>query len=314
MKAAVLEAVRKIKVQNIAAPQPRPDEVVIKVRTCGMCGTDLKLFTGEYTARVPVVPGHEYAGEIVEVGKEVRNLKVGQRVVSDPNESCGKCSWCRTQQPCFCKDLAAYGVLRDGGFADYCTASEKGVYPIPEGVDGETAAFAEPVSCVVHAVDRAAYRPGETVVIIGGGPIGQIHLQFAVNSGARKVILITSGEARRALAMQFGAHAVINPKDGNVKEKILAETDGLGPDVVMEAVGHIDTIEQAVDLARRPGGHLRLRSRRPQSHFHSLQPPLPRADDPGIVGQSLQLLARAGSAGLGQGPGEAAHQQPAETG
>lgn len=253
MKAAVLEKVNKIEITDIPVPKPASDEVVIKVKTCGMCGTDLKLYTGQYTARVPVVPGHEYAGEIVEVGKSVRNLRPGQRVVSDPNESCGKCYWCRNHQPCFCNDLAAYGVLRDGGFAEYCTATEKGVYPIPEGVDDEVAAFAEPVSCVVHAADRIGYRPGETVAILGGGPLGQIHLQFALNSGASKVVLADPNQSRRELAQKFGAHAVINPKEEDVKERVLEQTAGLGVDVVIEAVGRKETIEQSFRLAKRGG-------------------------------------------------------------
>lgn len=253
MKAAVLEKVNKIEITDIPVPKPASDEVVIKVKTCGMCGTDLKLYTGQYTARVPVVPGHEYAGEIVEVGKSVRNLRPGQRVVSDPNESCGKCYWCRNHQPCFCNDLAAYGVLRDGGFAEYCTATEKGVYPIPEGIDDEVAAFAEPVSCVVHAADRIGYRPGETVAILGGGPLGQIHLQFALNSGASKVVLADPNQSRRELAQKFGAHAVINPKEEDVKERVLEQTAGLGVDVVIEAVGRKETIEQSFRLAKRGG-------------------------------------------------------------
>jgi 2-desacetyl-2-hydroxyethyl bacteriochlorophyllide A dehydrogenase len=253
MKAAVLESVRQIVVKDIPPPRPHPDEVVIKVKTCGMCGTDLKLYTGQYTARIPVVPGHEYSGEIVEVGSNVKNLKVGQKVVSDPNESCGKCYWCRNHQPCFCNDLAAYGVLRDGGFAEYCTATEKGVYPIPDGVDDEVAAFAEPVSCVVHAADRINYRSGETVVILGGGPLGQIHLQFALNSGAGKVILVDPNKTRRQLATKFGAQVVIDPKDGRVKEQAFDETNALGADVVIEAVGRTETIEQAFELAKRGG-------------------------------------------------------------
>jgi 2-desacetyl-2-hydroxyethyl bacteriochlorophyllide A dehydrogenase len=253
MKAAVLEVIKRIVVKDIPSPVPKDEEVLIKVKTCGMCGTDLKLYNGQYTARVPVVPGHEYSGEIVEIGSKVKNLRVGQRVVSDPNESCGKCYWCRNHQPCFCLDLAAYGVLRDGGFAEYCTASEKGIYPIPEGLEDESAAFAEPVSCVVHATDRVNYQAGETVAVIGGGPMGQIHLQFAVQSGARKVILIEPEETRRQMAKKFGAHVVIDPKNAEVKEQVLAETEGLGPDVVVEAVGRPETFELAVDLPKRGG-------------------------------------------------------------
>jgi len=253
MKAAVLEGIEKLEIRNLPVPVPGDDEVLIKVNACGMCGTDLKLYNGQYSARTPVVPGHEYAGEIVAVGKAVKNAKVGQRVVSDPNESCGKCYWCRNQQPCFCNDLAAYGVLRDGGFAEYCTATEKGIYPIPAGLSDEAAAFAEPVSCVVHAMDRINYRSGESVVIIGGGPMGQLHLQFALHSGVRKAILVEQQPTRCDMAKKFGAHVVIKAQDGNVREQVLAETEGLGPDVVVEAVGRTETFEQAVGLARRGG-------------------------------------------------------------
>jgi len=253
MRAAVLEAVKKIVVKDVPKPQIKPDEVLIKVATCGICGTDIKLYEGKYAAKMPVVLGHECSGEVVEVGKEVKSFKVGDRVVSDPNESCGKCYWCRNSQPCFCNNLAAYGVLRDGGFAEYCTAGEKGVYKVPASLDFESAAFTEPVSCAVHAVDIISYRPGDKVVIIGGGPMGQIHLQFALHSGVSKVVLVEPEESRMQMAKKFGASQVINPHTEDVKKTVLDSTEGLGAEVVIEAVGHASTIEQAVGLAKRGG-------------------------------------------------------------
>ena len=253
MKAAVLEAVKKLVVKDIPVPKPKDDEVLIKVNCCGICGTDMKLWNGQYSANIPVVLGHEYSGEIVEAGKKVKILKVGDRVVSDPNESCGKCYWCRNAQPCFCDSLAAYGVLRDGGFAEFCTAGEKGVYLIPDGLDLESASFTEPVSCVVHAVDRAGYKSGDNVVIIGGGPMGQMHLQFALHCGVNKVILVEPEESRMQMAREFGANCVLNPKTEDIKKAVLDLTGGLGADVVVEAVGHTDTLEQGVDLAKRGG-------------------------------------------------------------
>lgn len=253
MKAAVLEAVKKLVVKDIPVPKPEDDEVLIKVNCCGICGTDMKLWNGQYSANIPVVLGHEYSGEIVEAGKKVKILKVGDRVVSDPNESCGKCYWCRNAQPCFCDSLAAYGVLRDGGFAEFCTAGEKGVYLIPDGLDLESASFTEPVSCVVHAVDRAGYKSGDNVVIIGGGPMGQMHLQFALHCGVNKVILVEPEESRMQMAREFGANCVLNPKTEDIKKAVLDLTGGLGADVVVEAVGHTDTLEQGVDLAKRGG-------------------------------------------------------------
>ncbi len=253
MKAAVLEEVKKLVVKDIPKPELEPDEVLVKVAACGICGTDIKLYEGKYTANVPVVLGHEYAGEVVSAGKNVKNVKAGDRVVSDPNESCGKCYWCRNSQPCFCNNLAAYGVLRDGGFAEYCTAGEKGVYKIPDNLDYESASFTEPVSCVVHGADRISYKPGDNVAIIGGGPMGQIHLQFALHSGAGKVILVEPEESRIQMARKFGAAHIINPDTEDVKETILDLTEGLGADAVVEVVGHASTIEQAVDLAKKGG-------------------------------------------------------------
>jgi len=253
MKAAVLEAVKKIVVKDIPVPEPKPDEVLIRVEVCGICGTDLNLYNGLYTANTPVVLGHEYSGEVVRTGEKVKNFKTGDRVVSDPNESCGKCYWCRSSQPCFCIDLAAYGVLRNGGFAEYCTAGEKGVYRIPDSLGFESAAFTEPVSCVVHATDRIGYKSGDNVVIIGGGPMGQIHLQFALRSGANKVILVEPQESRIQMARDFGAKHVVNPGTEDVKETVLGLTERLGADTVIEVVGHTSTVEQAVDLAKKGG-------------------------------------------------------------
>ena len=253
MKAAVLEDVKSLVIKDIPVPEPKDDEVLIKVNCCGLCGTDLKLLIGQYSAKTPVVLGHEYAGDVAGVGSNVRNIKVGDRVVSDPNESCGSCYWCRNAQPCFCNSLAAYGVLRDGGFAEYCAAAEKGVYPIPEGLDYESAAFTEPVSCVVHAVDKIGYRQGDSVVIIGGGPMGQIHLQFALHAGVGKVILIEPEQSRLKMAGDFGAHHVLNPAAEDIRKTVLDLTDGLGADVVVEVVGHTDTLEMGVDLAKKGG-------------------------------------------------------------
>jgi 2-desacetyl-2-hydroxyethyl bacteriochlorophyllide A dehydrogenase len=253
MKAAVLEKVNKITVKDVPVPQPSSNEVLIKVKFCGICGTDIKLFHGDYTAKMPVILGHEYSGEIVKVGDNVKGFAVGDRVVSDPNESCGSCYWCRNAQPCFCNSLAAYGVLRDGGFAEYCIAGEKGVYRIPNGLDFESACFVEPVSCVVHAVDRIQYKAGDNVVIIGGGPMGQIHLQMALQAFVNKIIFVEPEEDRLKMAQRMGAHHPINPNKDSIIETVTDLTNGLGADVVVEVVGHVNTIETAIDLVKKQG-------------------------------------------------------------
>ncbi|MCK5156493.1 MAG: zinc-dependent alcohol dehydrogenase family protein [Spirochaetales bacterium] len=253
MKAAVLEQIEKLLVKDVAKPGIRQNEILVKVDTCGICGTDIKLYKGKYTANMPVVLGHEYAGEVVEIGKDVKRIRVGDRIVPDPNESCGVCYWCRSGKPCFCSDLAAYGVLRDGGFAEYAKLTEKGAHKIPDELDYETASFTEPVSCAVHCIDRAAIQPGETVLIIGGGSTGQILLQLARDCGASRLIMVTRSEWKLRLAESFGAADVINADKENVLEKTLDITDGLGADVIIEAVGTARTIEQAVTLAKKTG-------------------------------------------------------------
>ena len=253
MRAAVLEETKKLVVKDIPKPEPKGSEILTKVKACGICGTDVKLYKGEYTANIPVVLGHEFSGEVIATGKEVRNIKVGDRVVVDPNESCGACNFCRTSQPTFCQNLAAYGVLRDGGFAEYVAVNEKGTYKIPPGLSFEVAAFSEPVSCAIHAIDRAGIKVGESVAIIGGGTQGQIILQLARIAGATELIMITRSAEKLDLAREFGATHLIRAGKENVKERILEITDNQGVDVVIEAVGSVETVEEAIELAKRGG-------------------------------------------------------------
>ncbi len=253
MKAAVLEKVKKLTVKDIPELEVKSDEVIIKVANCGVCGTDLKLYEGKYTAKTPVVLGHEYAGEVVKVGNAVKNIKAGDGIVSDPNESCGVCAWCRSGQPCFCNDLAGYGVFRDGGFAEFTKIKEKGAYKIPEGLDFESAAFTEPISCAVHCIDRAAIKPGETVLIIGGGPMGQIILQLVKSSGASEIIMVTRTEWKLELAEKFGATHSISAVKENVHDRVMNITNGLGVEVVIEAVGIPQTIEQSLTFVKKSG-------------------------------------------------------------
>lgn len=253
MKAAVLEKVGHLKIKDVPVPKPKDNEVLIRVKVCGICGTDIKLYHGDYTARVPVILGHEFSGEIVEIGREVSNLKVRDKIVPDPNESCGVCNWCRIARPTFCKNMAAYGVLNHGGFAEYCVVGEKGAYKIPERLDYISAAFTEPVSCAIHAIDRADIKPGDKVLILGGGAMGQILLQLARASGASKLIIATRSEWKLKMAKVFGATDTINVTKEDLLERTMSITDGLGADVVIEAVGTPEMIEEAISLAANSG-------------------------------------------------------------
>ena len=253
MKAAVLEEVGKLVVKDIPKPEVKLNEILVKVDSCNICGTDVSLYNGRYTAKTPVVIGHEWSGEIVETGSEVKNLKVGDRIVSDPNEACGECYWCRSGKPCFCNYMPAYGVLSDGGFAEYIKITTKGAYKIPKGLDYESAAFVEPVSCATHGIDKASIKQGESVLIIGGGTMGQIILQLARNAGASRLIMVEQLKSKLEFAKKFGATDVINAKEEDVLQKTLDITDGLGADVAIEVVGNPKTVELATTLVRKSG-------------------------------------------------------------
>lgn len=253
MKAAVLEKVRELRLKDVPVPKPKDNEVLIKVEVCGICGTDIKLYKGDYTANFPVILGHEFSGEIVEVGKETRDLRVGDRIVVDPNEPCGKCHWCKSGRPTFCENMPAYGVLSNGAFAEYIVVGEKGTYKIPDALDYEVASFCEPVSCAIHCIDRAIVKLGETVTVIGGGAMGQILLQLAKNAGASKLIMITRSQWKLDMAKNFGATHLIRAQKEDAAECIKDITNGLGSDVVIEAIGSPKTVEQAFGLAKKLG-------------------------------------------------------------
>jgi L-iditol 2-dehydrogenase len=252
MKAAVLEAPGQLEVKEVPKPVPGHEELVVRVDACGVCGTDVNLYTGKYSANCPVILGHEFAGEVVEVGPGV-DLQVGTRVTVDPNESCGACYWCHSGQPTFCQNMAAYGVLRDGAFAEYVAVGIRGTYPVPQGLDSEAAVFTEPVSCALRGADRAGYRPGETAVLIGDGAMGLIHVQLASQRGLSRLIVVGHHDEKLELARQFGATDTINAKRADVHAEVMELTDGLGTDVVMEVVGKPPAVEQALRLAKKGG-------------------------------------------------------------
>jgi len=270
MKAAVLESPGRFRVQDVPDPRPGHAELLIQVRSCGVCGTDVNLFTGKYTANCPVVLGHEFSGEVVEVGPGT-DWKTGTRVTADPNESCGACYWCHSGQPTFCQSMAAYGVLRDGAFAEYIVVGVRGAYPCPPHLDYELASFAEPVSCALHGADRAAYRSGETATIIGDGAMGLLHVQLAAQKGLSRLIVVGHHEEKLELARQFGATDVVHAGSQDVYQAVMDLTAGLGTDVVMEVVGKPPAVELAVRLAKK-GGRIVIFGFAPEGAQASLSP------------------------------------------
>jgi len=252
MKAAVLTRPQELKIEERAQSQVGPDDILIRVHTCGVCGTDSRLFHGEHTVTFPVVPGHEFSGTIEELGVQVRHLKVGDPVTIDPNIVCRVCTFCRRGDIQLCERLTAIGVNRDGGFAEYCLAPAEQAYRLPDGLALEAGAFAEPLACCLHGLDRARFSPGAKVLIVGGGSIGQLMLQLVRRGGASTVAVSEPNGYRRQMAVDLGADMAVDPSGPDAAAALRDATDG-GADLTIECAGHEKAVEQAVQAARRGG-------------------------------------------------------------
>ena len=254
MKAAVVEKPGVLTIKQVPVPEINDDEVLIKVKYTGICGTDWSIFTGKYSAdKLPLIPGHEFSGTVAQVGRRARGLKEGDRVTADINMSCGTCFYCRKGQKLMCRDFHQLGIHVDGTYAQYVKAPFEQVHKLPDNLDFLAGAFIEPVSCVIHSSKAARVTHGSSVAVIGCG-LGVLHGALARYRGAAPVIVIGDNAKRLAVAKEMGADFVLNVheiKDPVAEVKKL--TEGRGADFVVEAVGTPQTYEQAFEMVR-PGG------------------------------------------------------------
>ncbi len=247
MKAAVYFGRHDLRVTDIEQVPAGDKQVVINVKYCGVCGTDIHIYEGDggsFAVAPPLVPGHEFSGVVVSAGKNVKSLKVGDRVAVDPNDMCGECYFCRNAQKHFCTNNIAVGVSQNGGFAEYVTVNEKAVFKIPDNLSFETAALVETVSCCLNGIDLCNIKTGQSVLIIGAGPIGLLMLQLAGMSGAGKIFVSEIVPEKRELALKYGANIVIDPLNEDMGEVLSRNSTNI--DCVIECAGTTKTIEQAV--------------------------------------------------------------------
>jgi len=252
MKAAVYHQKHDLKVEEVPVREPKGNEVLIRIKYCGVCGTDLHIYNGDdgsAPVTPPLIPGHEFSGVVEKVGSEVKTIKVGDRVSADPNDMCGECYFCRNGREHFCRNHIGIGTTLDGAFAEYMTIREKQVYPFSDRLSFEEAAMAEPVSCCLHAIDLCGIEVGDTVLVIGGGPIGLIMLQLARQAGAAQVILSEPVAEKRELAKRLGADLVVDPVNENLEEILKGCCENV--DQVIECVGNPKTEVQAIECAGR---------------------------------------------------------------
>lgn len=271
MKANYFIGNGSFELRDVEIPHAGPGEVVIKNMVCGVCGTDVHIKNGEpgsADVNPPVVLGHEYSGEVVEVGEGVTALRPGDRVTVDPNIYCGQCVYCRNGKKQLCESMQAVGVTRDGGFAQYSLVPESQAFLLDPSVSFEAGAMAEPLACCIHGIDLAGIRPGQTVCVIGGGAIGLIMLQLSKLSGAAKLILSEPNGKRREAAKELGADLTVDPMDKAAYEQAKGTAD-----VVIECVGNNSAVRSAFDFAKKGATLVLFSVPKPDAQF-----PLPLFD------------------------------------
>lgn len=251
MKAAVIDKPGSVAIREVPAPTPGPGEVVVQVAACGICGTDKHIYAGAFLSRYPLIPGHEFSGTIAEVGPGVTAPQPGDRVAVDPSLFCGACDYCLKRQGNHCRDWGAIGDTTDGAFAEYVKAPARNCYALPDGISFEEAAMIEPLSCVIWGQQRLRAQPGDSVLLLGAGPMGLLWTQMLRHGNASRIVVTDLHEPRLALARRLGASATV-PAGPDRRDRLRAlAPDGF--DIVIDATGVPAVIEAGIEHTRPMG-------------------------------------------------------------
>lgn len=252
MRAAVIAGIDEVRVETVADPTPNPRDVVIEVAACGICGTDLHIAQGEFAPRLPVIPGHEFAGEVVEVGSAVEELSIGDRVAVDPTLECGECHYCRRARGNLCDRWAAMGVTTAGGAAEYAVAPVRNCYRLPDGVRLADAALIEPLSCAVRGFDVLSRPLGDHYLIYGAGTMGLMNAELAKRAGAASVSIIDINPDRLETARLLGVANAAESADA------LTVSYPRGWDVVIDCTGAEAAIQDGLERVGKGGTFLQF--------------------------------------------------------
>jgi L-iditol 2-dehydrogenase len=294
MKALLLSAPSKLSVVEFPEPKPADDEVLLRIRACGICGSDIHGWDGSSGRRhPPLIMGHEAAGEIVAAGPKVTQWRAGDRVTFDSTIYCGVCRFCQTGQVNLCENRRVVGVSpveyrQHGAFAEKLALPARILYRLPDTLPFHQAAMVEPVSIAVHAVQRIKSAKKDTAVVIGSGMIGLLVVQALKWAGAKQIIAVDLADNRLALAKQLGATHTLNSGMVDVTAEVLKLTDGLGADVALEVVGLTATVNLALNVLKRGGSCVLVGNLSPKTQDFPLQ---------AVVTKELTLTGTCGSAG-----------------
>jgi len=247
-------------IRDVKVPEIGLTDVLVKVKVASVCGTDLHIYNwdpwAQHRIHPPLIPGHEFCGDVVAVGAEVTTVKEGDFVSAEMHVNCGKCYQCRTGEAHICQNVKIIGVDADGAFAEYVRIPESNIWKLDPAIPQEYASILDPLGNAVHAV-LAGEIAAKTVAITGCGPIGLFSIAVARAVGATTVFAIEVNSSRRKIAAQMKADYVLDPTKDDVKQVVFDRTGGLGADVVLEMAGHPDAIRTAFDIVRR-GGRISL--------------------------------------------------------
>jgi 2-desacetyl-2-hydroxyethyl bacteriochlorophyllide A dehydrogenase len=252
VKAAVISEPGKVSVETVPDPSPGPREVVVAVAGCGICGTDLHILEGEFAPTLPVVPGHEFAGEVVAVGHDVTEVATGDQVAVNPSLHCGECHYCRRARGNLCENWAAIGVTTAGGAADYAVAPVKNCFKLPEGVATADAALIEPLSCAVRGFDVLPRVLADHYLIYGAGTMGLMMMELAKRAGAGSVSVVDINPTRLETARALGCTATATSADE------LTPSHPRGWEVVIDCTGVAAAIRDGLARVDRGGTFLQF--------------------------------------------------------
>lgn len=293
MKSMMLTAPKRLEIQDSPIPEHGENEVLIRVKACGICGSDVHGFDGSSGRRIPpLIMGHEAAGIIESCGSGVIGFAIGDRVTFDSTVYCGECDYCKKGQVNLCDHRMVLGVScgeyrRHGAFAEFVTAPAHILYQLPAGFPFEHAAMIEAVSVAVHAVGRITIAPEDTCLVVGAGMIGLLVVQALRAAGCQEVIVVDIDEGRLELARRLGATDTFNSKDKDVEEEVLAQTQGRGVTSSFEVVGATATVQTAINTVRKGGSVVLVGNLAPEVDL-----PLQA-----VVTRELSLLGTCASAG-----------------
>jgi len=257
MLAGVFHALNDLRVEEVPIPEIKSStDVLLEVKTCGLCGTDPGIIDGRRPTATPppFIIGHEYCGVVLDTGSEVESVKPGDHIVVCPTIPCGKCYHCRAGSPSLCPSYMDIGVdIGDGGFAEYSLIPEENAYKIPDSMRWKDAALIEPLSIILHGLQLTEMHTGDIVAVLGAGPMGLNWTAVTKRSGAGLVIVSEPNDKRRAIAGKIGADVLINPADEDPVKVVKDLTNGIGANIVIEVAGHPTTYQQSIEMAASGG-------------------------------------------------------------